>query len=87
MVSINDQSFPNNYGSIYEYNIPSSTLTVKHVANRNIGEDFFYNGNPLLGSDGNLYGTSANGLYKYNFNTDEVAIKIASVEGVANAFF
>ena len=72
-------NIPYRDGVIYEYDIPSNTVSLKHAINYQT-DDFVYNidGISDLASDGNYYNTSYSSIYRYNPITNVINKKIAS---------
>ncbi len=70
--------FPYRDGMIYEYDLPSSTVSIKHAINYQT-DDFVYNlyGMGLKASDGNYYNKFEYGIYKYNPVTNTINKKIS----------
>jgi Secretion system C-terminal sorting domain/Immunoglobulin domain/PKD-like domain len=73
LYSINDSSYPNQYGSVYEYDLTTDMLTVLHVVNPFAGDNTrFLRNISLKATDGNFYGISQECMYKFNPLTNNI---------------
>ena len=70
----NDTSSPAYYGSLYEYDVATSTVTIIKQFGTETPTIAGPRGHLLKGSDGNLYGTSIGGIFKYNISTGIASI-------------
>ena len=70
---------PNRYGVIYEYDIPSNTVSLKHAITSFQSDDgVAFIGSGKLCSDGNYYNVSYSSIYRYNPNSNVINKKIAN---------
>ncbi len=71
-------NIPYRDGAIYEYDIPSNTVSLKHAINYNIDGVYNIGIGSNLASDGNYYDNSYNGVFRYNPITNVINKKIAN---------
>lgn len=72
-LSQNPENYPNGDGALFQYDLVTQDLTILHsfeyFADDQVKSPY---GQLLLGSDGNLYGSSLHGYYKYDMETNTV---------------
>lgn len=79
LYSIYLNTYPNSYGSIYEYDVVTNALTVLHVMDPlNDDNQLHPLGIMLKASDDNLYSSSQGNFFKYNLSTNTINSKIAA---------
>ena len=75
-------TYPNPFGSIFEFDLATQTITLFHNLDPNNLDDNIQNPSngsiPYIATDGNLYGISKLGIYKYDPIENSVVRKIIS---------